>query len=82
MEPRRNQDPARVRRKRIEAGLSQIALAAMAELSPAHMSSIERRGRSGRGASPKVLARLADALGCEISELMPPEPTTVSASTA
>lgn len=80
MEPQRNQDPARVRRKRIEAGLSQTALASRAEVSPAHMSSIER---GGRGASPKVLARLADVLDCEIADLMPPlDQVPVSAGTA
>ncbi|TQE35442.1 helix-turn-helix domain-containing protein [Streptomyces ipomoeae] len=78
MEPRRNQDPARVRRKRIEAGLTQIALAARAGLSPAHMSSIER---GGRGASPKVLARLATVLDCEIADLMPQESTPAIGST-
>lgn len=79
MEARRNQDPARVRRKRIEAGLTQISLASQAGLSTAHMSSIER---GGRGASPKVLKRLAAVLDCEISDLMPQESTPVSGSAA
>jgi transcriptional regulator with XRE-family HTH domain len=68
---RRNQDPGRLRRKRIETGLNQTELAARAELSTAHMSAIES-GR--RGASPKVLRRLAEALECSIVDLMPPEP--------
>ncbi|QQM44971.1 helix-turn-helix domain-containing protein [Streptomyces liliifuscus] len=79
MEPQRNQDPARVRRKRIEAGLTQIALAAQAGLSTAHMSCIER---GERGASPKVLDRLATALDCEIADLMPPLAVPVSGSAA
>ncbi|MFD9107178.1 helix-turn-helix domain-containing protein [Streptomyces bottropensis] len=79
MEPRRNQDPAKVRRKRIEAGLTQIALAAEAGVSTAHMSSIER---GGRGASPKVLKRLAEALDCEIVDLMPKETASAAGSAA
>lgn len=72
MTSRRNQDPVRLRRRRIEAGLTQASLATKARLSPTHMSSIE----SGRaGASPDVLRRLAEALGCTIADLMPPEPT-------
>jgi transcriptional regulator with XRE-family HTH domain len=78
MEPRRNQDPAQVRRKRIEAGLNQIQLAAQAGLSKAHMSQVER---GTRGASPRVLGRLAAALNCEITDLMPPAPASPSSST-
>ncbi len=70
MEPRRNHDPGRVRRKRIEAGLQQQELARKAGISKPHMSSIEH-GRVNP--SPGVLRRLADALGCQIPDLMPPE---------
>lgn len=70
METRRNHDPGRVRRKRIEAGLQQQELARKAGISKPHMSSIEH-GRVNP--SPGVLQRLADALGCEIPDLMPPE---------
>jgi transcriptional regulator with XRE-family HTH domain len=70
MEPRRNHDPGRVRRKRIEAGLQQQELARKAGISKPHMSSIEH-GRVNP--SPHVLQRLAVALGCEIPDLMPPE---------
>ena len=75
MEARRNQDPARVRRKRIEAGLTQTQLANQAGLSNAHLSQVER---GGRGASPKVLARLAGVLNCEIADLMPPATSSTS----
>jgi len=77
MQPRRNQDPGRVRRKRIEAGLQQQALASKAGISRPHMSSIEH-GRVG--ASPGVLRRLAAALECEIADLMPPEPTATGSA--
>lgn len=73
MEPRRNQDPGRVRRKRIEAGLNQTALARKAGISKNHMSMVER---GVAGASPGVLARLAEALGCQTADLMPPEPVS------
>ncbi|WP_079081659.1 helix-turn-helix domain-containing protein [Streptomyces scabiei] len=73
MEPRRNADPGRVRRKRIEAGLQQQELARRAGISKPHMSSIEH-GRVNP--SPGVLQRLATALGCEIPDLMPPEPVS------
>jgi transcriptional regulator with XRE-family HTH domain len=66
-----NQDPGRLRRKRIEAGLTQGALAAKAEISQAYMSMIERGTGS---ASAPVLGRLAQVFGCEIADLMPPEP--------
>lgn len=72
MEPRTNQDPGRVRRKRIEAGLNQTTLAREAGISKNHMSQIER---GVTGASPRVLKQLAAVLRCEIADLMPPEPT-------
>ena len=71
-----NQDPARVRRLRIRAGLSLTALAEAAGTSKGHLSEIESRSRS---ASPQMLAKLALALGCEISDLMPAEPRKRSA---
>ncbi|MFF2522294.1 helix-turn-helix domain-containing protein [Streptomyces liangshanensis] len=61
------QDPAEIRRRRIEAGLSQEALGARAGYSKGHVSLVER-GISG--ASAQALARLAAALGCEVSDLM------------
>jgi transcriptional regulator with XRE-family HTH domain len=77
MEPRRNQDPGRVRRKRIEAGLNRTTLAHNAGISKSHMSQIEK---GATGASPRVLKKIADVLGCEIADLMPPEPTAAESA--
>ena len=65
-----NQDPKRLRRRRVAAAMSMTELAAAAECSLPYLSQLERGQYS---ASPKVLARLAKALGCEITDLMPPE---------
>lgn len=72
MEPLPNQDPLIVRRKRLEAGLTQGALAAGAGISQSYMSMLEKGVAS---ASAPVLKRLAEALGCEIPDLMPPAET-------
>lgn len=62
------QDPDRIIETRRLRGLTQAQLARKVRLSPQHMSSIE----SGfRGASEPTLQRLALALDCEVSELMP-----------
>jgi transcriptional regulator with XRE-family HTH domain len=64
------QDPLAVRRHRILAGLGQVALAERADITAAHVSKIE----TGKGsASPDVLNRLADALGCSVVELLAAE---------
>ena len=63
-------DKRKLRMKRIRAGLTQSALARLAELHPSHISLMER---GGRGASPRTLNTLADVLGCDITELMPDE---------
>ncbi|MEU8704163.1 helix-turn-helix transcriptional regulator [Streptomyces sp. NPDC048565] len=63
------QDPAQIRRRRIEAGLTQEALAKQAKVSKAHISMIER---GAAGASAPLLSRLAEALRCESADLMPP----------
>ncbi|MCI3240234.1 helix-turn-helix domain-containing protein [Streptomyces spinosisporus] len=65
------QDPKRLRRRRIEAGLNQKELAEAAGVSPSHMSLLER---GLRGASPRVLKRFTETLNCEVEDLMPPEP--------
>lgn len=70
-----NQDPLILRRKRIEAGLTQGALAAGAEVSQSYMSMLESGSAS---ASPPVLKRLAGVLGCEIADLMPSEPVSTT----
>ncbi|MFJ9243770.1 helix-turn-helix domain-containing protein [Streptomyces sp. NPDC101776] len=64
-----NQDPYLVRRRRVQAGLTQGELAVQAEISQSYMSMLERGHAS---ASAPVLKRLADVLRCEIAELMPP----------
>ncbi|MEU9387167.1 helix-turn-helix transcriptional regulator [Streptomyces sp. NPDC048279] len=65
------QDPSRVLRKRIEAGLAQNQLAARIGISAAQLCRIEK-GKSG--ASAPVLSRMANEFGCEVAELLPPEP--------
>jgi transcriptional regulator with XRE-family HTH domain len=66
---RLTQDPERIFRKRNEAGLQQKELAARAGITPSRMSRIE----SGQfAAAPDVLHRLAEALGCPVTDLMPP----------
>lgn len=59
-----------LRRERVAAGLSQLKLAELAEISRAHMSAVELGQKS---ASPEVLARLAHALGCKPIDLMAEE---------
>ncbi|MFJ9895279.1 helix-turn-helix domain-containing protein [Streptomyces sp. NPDC091280] len=74
-----NQDPARVRRRRVEAGLSQVSLARRVGVTKGHLSLVES---GGRGASPELLGRLANALSCEIADLMPPLEREMAGSTA
>lgn len=62
------QDPERLRRKRIEAGLDQATLAARADSHQSYISNLEHGTRS---ASAPMLKRLADALGCPVADLMP-----------
>ena len=61
-------DPEKLRRKRIEAGLNQMDLAAETGIQQSHISRLER-GESST--TPKSLARLARALGCTIADLLP-----------
>lgn len=65
-----NQDPVRLRRRRVAKRLSITELARIAGCSVPYLSQLERGLYS---ASPAVLGALADALGCEIADLMPPE---------
>lgn len=67
------QDPQRLRRRRIEAGLNKRELAKAAGIHPSYVTWLER---GERGASPRVLKRLSEALDCEVGDLMPPEPDT------
>lgn len=73
------QDPKRLRRRRIEAGLNKRELASRAGIHPSYVTWLER---GERGASPRVLKRLSEALRCEIADLMPPEPPATEAGAA
>lgn len=67
-----NQDPAKLRRRRVAAGLSITALAERVGKSKGHMSEIENLDRT-RSASPELLADLARVLDCKTTDLMPDE---------
>ena len=58
------ENPVRVWRE--YRGLTQVELAAGAEIDQAYLSKIERRGRTG---TVKVLRSLADALGVDLDDL-------------
>jgi transcriptional regulator with XRE-family HTH domain len=65
------QDPKRLRRERIKAGLNRRELAAAVGIHKTYMGRLER----GLGsASPRLLKRFAEFFGCAIEDLMPPEP--------
>lgn len=59
-------DPATLRDRRVEAGLTQAAAAAKADISAGHLCELEG---GSRNPSPPVLARLAAVLGCEVADL-------------
>jgi transcriptional regulator with XRE-family HTH domain len=63
-------DKRKLQMKRLRAGLSQRALAKLAELDPSYIRLLEL---GDRGPSPKTLNVLADVLGCDITDLMPDE---------
>ncbi|WP_437013229.1 helix-turn-helix domain-containing protein [Streptomyces sp. enrichment culture] len=67
------QDPQRLRRRRINAGLNQAELAKRAGISPSHMSVLER---GVRGASPRVLKKFAEIMKCDVDDLRPPDGAT------
>jgi transcriptional regulator with XRE-family HTH domain len=69
------QDPQRLQRRRIQAGLNRKELAAIAGI---HKTTMGRLERGLNNASPRVLKQLAEALNCEIADLMPPEPDTTT----
>ncbi|MEU0001164.1 helix-turn-helix domain-containing protein [Streptomyces microflavus] len=70
------QDPEQIRRRRIEAGLTQEGLARLAGVTKSHISGVER---GVAGASAPMLGRLAIALECEVADLMPPVAVTATA---
>lgn len=61
-------DPAALRRRRVALGRTQVEVAAAVDISPGHLSELEG---GTRNPSAPLLARLADALQCEIADLMP-----------
>ena len=61
-------DPDKLRLKRIRARMSPAALAERAGLHPSHVRFLEN---GKRGTTPETLGILADALGCDIDDLMP-----------
>ena len=63
-------DRRKLQAKRIRARLTGPGLAKRAGLSKATVSAIER---GERGGTPATLGALADALGCDIADLMPDE---------
>jgi transcriptional regulator with XRE-family HTH domain len=71
-----NQDPRRLRRRRLAARLTVTELAARAGCNAGYLSQLEHGKYS---ASARILGALADALSCDITDLMPPEPDTAGA---
>lgn len=61
-------NPAKLRRRRVEAGLNLTELAKRAGCSVSHLSELE----SGtRNPSPALLSTIAAELGCKTADLMP-----------
>jgi transcriptional regulator with XRE-family HTH domain len=65
------QDCRRLKRRRIMAGLT---LRGAAELAGCHFTTIGQLERGERSAGPGTLKALAEAYGCEIADIIPPEP--------
>jgi transcriptional regulator with XRE-family HTH domain len=65
-------DPDELRLRRIMAGLNQGDLAERTGLSQSYISLLERGVK--KKPTAKTLGILADALGCDIGDLMPPRP--------
>ncbi len=59
-----------IRRRRILAGYTSHGFAEQARVSQGYLSNLERGKRFG---SPPVLKRIADALGCEVADLVDEE---------
>ncbi|GIJ51286.1 hypothetical protein Val02_81720 [Virgisporangium aliadipatigenens] len=70
-------DPAVLRARRVALGLTQVAVATAAGCVPSHLAELER---GTRNPSPPLLKRIADALGCEVRDLMPARETVSIAS--
>ena len=61
-------DPVKLRARRIAYGLGVVELADKAKFSPSYLSELER---GNRNPSPGLLKRIAVALECETTDLMP-----------
>lgn len=61
-------DKDRLRERRVRARLTRPGLARRAGLHPTHIYLLET---GKRGTTPETLGALADALGCDITDLMP-----------
>lgn len=64
-------DPYRLRRRRFAAGLTQVEAARLVGCHPSYLCHLER---GDYGISPTMLATIAKAYGCKITDIMPPEP--------
>jgi transcriptional regulator with XRE-family HTH domain len=62
------QDPSKLRRRRLEAGLTGAQLGKLAGVSKTTISLLENGHQSAR---PGLMAALAPALDCRIVDLMP-----------
>ncbi|MFJ6730071.1 helix-turn-helix transcriptional regulator [Streptomyces sp. NPDC091281] len=71
-------DPQRLTRRRVEAGLSQNALARKVGVTKQLVSAVSLGKASF---SPETLAKVAEALGCEIADLLPEDPAEFHAQT-
>lgn len=71
--PALSQDKHRLRRRRMAAGLTIREASALAGCSIGLISDLENGNKS---AGVRTLAALAKAYGCEITDLMQPEPGT------
>lgn len=60
-------DRAELLRRRLEAGLSQAALADQAGVTFSCIAMIER---GERGGSPDVMRKVADVLGCNVADII------------
>ena len=74
--PELSQDPRRLKRKRLEAGLTMREAARDSGCSLGIISELENGNCS---AGVKTLRQLAQAYGCQIADLMPREPNGAAA---
>ena len=65
-----NQDKRRLKRRRVIAGLTLREAAARAGC---HFTTIHKLELGQRSAEPRILVALAEAYGCEVTDLMPDE---------